>query len=131
MITAVATLCAQTWANERAQVATAEKTAVQAVQAAAAAKTKAAAERSSTYHDDPTTAIFWSSRGYNTPPWRWPCFVATPNLKYASHWPGFLKLLKGLDLGSNQLGQSKYYADCHSLENFLNLKSDASLFAHL
>ena len=110
---------------ERAQVATAEQT---AVQAAAAAKTKAAAERSSTYLDDPATAIFWSSRGYSTPPWRWQSTSGI--LRYASHWPSFLKFLK-VDLGGNQLEQSKYYIDCHSRVDIENLKSDASLFAHL
>lgn len=141
-----------------AQAAAAEKI---AAQAAAAAATAAPFELSNKHLQDPSTAIFWSSRGYSTPPWRWPSFTqygCSWPFRRATYWPGFLKVLKYLELdwtdGSSDYERSQltsaldqqlrafgygcmpdsYAGDSMPVSmriDILNLRADASLFDHL
>jgi hypothetical protein len=70
------------------------------VQAAAAEKS---IQRNRAHEQDPSCAVFWTSRGYATPPWRWLSFSRRSDgtqlpLCLASNWPWFLKILHDFDM---------------------------------
>lgn len=55
------------------------------------------------HEQDPSCAIFWTLRGYATPPWRWPSFSrAEPYhpLRHFRSWPAFLEILRDFEMPS-------------------------------
>ena len=72
------------------------------------ARTQAAAaeemiQRSRAHDQDPSCTVFWTSRGYATPPWRWTSFMKDHSshrchvLALAENWPRFLEALRAFE----------------------------------